>query len=199
MNTCQAVEIVSIKGPLPQKYLKDLARLRITLFRDFPFLYDGSLAREERYLEPYMNAENFLLVLVFDDKKIVGASTALPLVDEHPLFQKPFLQANLNPADFCYFGESLLDPEYRGQGIGKRFFEEREAHARALGLPNTCFCMINRPESHPRRPINAYSLKDFWRKLGYQEHSNLYARLSWKETGELEESVKKLHFWTKTL
>ncbi|KAF3363119.1 Uncharacterized protein PHSC3_000304 [Chlamydiales bacterium STE3] len=198
MNT-QTVEIVSIKGPLPKKYLKDLARLRIALFRDYPFLYDGSLAFEEKYLEPYMKSENFLLVLVFDEKKIVGASTALPLLEEHRAFQHPFIRANLNPSEFCYFGESLLDPEYRSQGIGKRFFEEREAHAHALGLPYTCFSMIDRPDNHPKRPSTAYSLKDFWRRMGYEQQHNLVANLSWKETGHLDETVKQLHFWTKKL
>ncbi len=37
-----------------------------------------------------------------------------------------------DPAEVFYLGESVLLSEYCGRGIGVRFFEQREAHARAL-------------------------------------------------------------------
>lgn len=201
-GTCMKTEtlnITTLKGPLPKEHLKDLARLRISIFRDYPFLYDGSLSYEEKYLEPYMKSDNFLLILVFDGKKIVGASTALPLAEEHKEFQVPFLEKNLNPGEFCYFGESMLEPEYRGKGISKHFFQERESHAKSLGLPSTCFCTINRPIDHPKRPKSFYTLNEFWKKLGYTEAENLVANCPWKELGDVEETNKPLQFWTKEL
>ena len=194
-----AIDIVPLKGPLPKQHLKDLAQLRISIFRDYPFLYDGSLAYEEKYLEPYMKSENFLLVLVFDGKKIVGASTALPLAEEHQEFQAPFIEKQLNPKEYCYFGESMLEPEYRGQGISKKFFLERENHAKSLGLPSTCFCSISRPLDHPKRPKNFYTLNEFWKKQGYKENFSLIANCSYKELGDVEETIKPLHFWIKKL
>lgn len=193
------VEIVSLKGPLPKQHLKDLARLRISIFREYPFLYDGSLSYEEKYLEPYMKSNNFLLVLVLDGKKIVGASTALPLAEEHSEFQAPFLEKKLDPKDYCYFGESMLEPEYRGQGISKQFFQKRESHAKDLGLHSTCFCTISRPKEHPKRPKDFYTLNEFWSKIGYKEEPGLVANCTYKELGDLDETVKPLHFWIKKL
>ncbi|HAO32021.1 MAG TPA: GNAT family N-acetyltransferase, partial [Candidatus Competibacteraceae bacterium] len=54
---------------------------------------------------------------------------------------EPFVARGDDPRRIFYYGESVLLPDYRGLGLGKRFFEEREAHVRALGRFETvCFC-----------------------------------------------------------
>jgi hypothetical protein len=35
--------------------VQDLAQLRITVFREFPYLYDGDLAYEQNYLRTYLD------------------------------------------------------------------------------------------------------------------------------------------------
>jgi hypothetical protein len=45
----------SFTGADVGQVLDDLARLRIAVFRDWPYLYDGDLAYERRYLELYTN------------------------------------------------------------------------------------------------------------------------------------------------
>lgn len=192
-----SLEILALKGPLPNKYVKDLARLRITLFRDYPFLYDGSLDYEEKYLLPYTKSENFLIVLVFDGKKIVGASTAMPLAEESDEVKNPFLMRRLDIFKFCYFGESILEMDYRGKGIGRKFFEEREAHAQSLGLTSFCFCTIVRPENHPKKSSSYYSLEGFWNSLGYRKIEGMVTEFAYKEIGETKESNKKMQFWIK--
>jgi predicted amidohydrolase len=66
--------------------------------------------------------------------------------------QAPFVAAGEDIGRICYFGESVLARKYRGQGIGVRFFEGREAHARATGFAVAAFCAVARPEEHPMRP-----------------------------------------------
>lgn len=192
-----SLEIQTLKGPLSQKYIKDLARLRITLFRDYPFLYDGSLDYEEKYLQPYTKSEQFLIVLVFDGKKIVGASTAMPLAEESSEVKDPFIMRRLDISKFCYFGESILEMDYRGKGIGRMFFEEREAHAQSLGLTSFCFCTIVRPENHPKKLPNYYSLEKFWKSLGYRKIEGMVTQFAYKEIGEAKESGKQMQFWIK--
>ncbi|MEZ4608155.1 MAG: hypothetical protein R2865_15535 [Deinococcales bacterium] len=58
--------------------IPQVAALRISIFRDFPYLYDGNEAYERSYLGRYVSAQDGLLLLVFDGDKIVGASTGLP-------------------------------------------------------------------------------------------------------------------------
>ena len=73
--------------------------------------------------------------------------------DETPSFQKPFIERGFALGQVFYFGESVLLPAYRGQGLGHRFFDEREDYARRLGRFNTtAFCAVERAEDDPRRP-----------------------------------------------
>ncbi len=42
------IQIKSVKGDAIKPYIKELAHLRIKIFRDFPYLYDGSLLGADR-------------------------------------------------------------------------------------------------------------------------------------------------------
>ena len=119
------------------------------------------------------------------------------MLDEGPEFQAAFLKAGYDLSTICYFGESILLPQYRGQGIGKVFFTRREAHVQTLGLKLSTFCAVDRPADHPLRLAGYRSLDDFWRSLGYTKRSELQATFEWKEIGEEIESSKTLTFWTK--
>lgn len=183
-----------------QPYIPAVAKLRIEIFRYFPYLYDGNMAYEEKYLHTYAQAPECVFVLVFNDKEIVGASTALPLCYETIEVQQPFIDAHYKIDEVFYFGESILQPAYRGQGIGRQFFVERENYAKKLGhFRYTSFCAVERSIDHPRRPIDYVPLDEFWHHRGYQKHPELQTQFSWKEIDETEESSKKMVFWLKEL
>ena len=181
-------------------YLGELARLRTTVFRDWPYLYDGDAAYEREYLETYARSRESLFVLASDGEAIVGASTAVPLADEVEAFQRPFRDAGIDPATVFYFGESVLLPEYRGRGLGHRFFDEREARATQLGrFGCTAFCAVVRDPADPRRPAGYRPLDPFWTQRGYVRHDDMRATLAWKEVGDTAASSHQLAFWLRTL
>jgi len=182
------------------RHLPELARLRITVFRDFPYLYDGDMAYEERYLQTYIKAQDSVVVLAWDGDRIVGASTAIPLREETPEVQAPFIAADYPVDEIFYCGESVLLPQYRGQGAGVAFFEHREAHARACGgYRYSCFCAVQRAADHPARPADFVPLDRFWSKRGYTIQPQLQTHFSWKELGETASTPKPMTFWMKTL
>lgn len=181
-------------------YLAEVARLRIQVFREWPYLYDGDRAYEERYLATYSGSPESLFVLVQDGARVVGASTGLPLADETDDFKRPFVALGYDPQRIFYFGESVLLPEYRGRGLGVRFFHEREGYARALGrFSHAAFCAVDRPTEHPRRPPAYVPLDDFWRRRGYRRHPELKTTYSWKDLDEPHQSAKQMVFWLKAL
>lgn len=189
---------VELRGVELAPWLDALGGMRIKVFREYPYLYDGTLEYEREYLQTYVNSPNSLVVLVVDESgHAVGATTCLPLVDEGPEFQEPFVKAGFALEDVCYFGESILLPEYRGKGIGKEFFKRREAHAARLGVKWMAFCAVNRPADHALRPADYRELDEFWRSQGYVKNPDLQAEFVWKEIGEDEESPKRLTFWMK--
>ncbi|HXH03729.1 MAG TPA: GNAT family N-acetyltransferase [Candidatus Competibacteraceae bacterium] len=194
------LRIERLSGPAIVPYLPALARLRIAVFREFPYLYDGSVAYEERYLQTYARSTRGVMVTVFDGEEIVGASSGLPLADETPEVQRPFLANGFKLEEVFYFGESVLLRPYRGCGLGVRFFQEREAHARALGgFRWTSFCAVQRPVDHPRRPADYVPLDAFWEKRGYRKHPELNTEFVWQDLDESEPSPKPMTFWLKPL
>ncbi|HEY8553903.1 MAG TPA: GNAT family N-acetyltransferase [Burkholderiales bacterium] len=195
-----AIDIVRIPGPELPRYLGEVARLRIEVFRDFPYLYDGDLGYEEEYLQTYVRSPRAVIVLACAGDRIVGASTAIPLADESEEFQRPFLAHGYELEEVFYCGESVLQRDYRGRGIGVRFFEEREAHARALGgFRWSSFCAVERPENHPLRPADYVPLDAFWTKRGYTRHPELWTTFRWKDIDQPEQTDKKMVFWLKRL
>ena len=101
--------------------------------------------------------------------------------------------------DIYYGAESVLLPEYRGQGIGHRFFDLREAFARSLGRKWLAFCSVTRPDDHPLRPATYRTNDAFWRGRGYAPLPGVQAEFAWKDVGEAAETVKRLQFWMRRL
>ena len=153
-----------LRGKDLLSHLDALAELRMTVFRDFPYLYDGSQAYERNYLRTYAESPGSICFIARDGDAIVGASTAIPMADETDAFRQPFIEAGWNPDDIFYYGESVLLPEYRGEGIGVAFFDRREAHAREQGYRYAVFCAVVRPEDHPARPEDYEPLDNFWHR-----------------------------------
>lgn len=179
-------------------YIGELARLRIDVFRDFPYLYDGDLDYEMRYLKTYVDSQGAVIVVVLDGDRVVGAATGLPLSQETQEFQRPFVDLGHAPQRFFYCAESVLDRGYRGRGLGVRFFVEREAHARALGgFDYFCFCAVDRPSDHPLRPADYVPLDRFWLRRGYRREPSLRTTYVWKDIDQPEETAKSMTFWLK--
>ncbi|MDD1614501.1 MAG: GNAT family N-acetyltransferase [Methylococcaceae bacterium] len=192
------IRIERYSGAALQRYISELARLRIEVFRDFPYLYDGDYDYEKKYLQLYIDTPESVVVLAFDGDKVVGASTAIPMKYETDQLKKPFIEHGYNLDDVFYCSESVLNKDYRGLGLGVRFFEQREAHAEDLGgFKTITFCCVERPLDHPRRPANYVPLDKFWNKRGYYKHPELTTTYSWKDLDEPQETPKPMTFWLK--
>jgi GNAT superfamily N-acetyltransferase len=193
------LRLETFTGSAAKPYLSELANLRMTIFREFPYLYEGDLVYEENYLGVYLASPDYFLAIVFDDKKVVGATTAIPLAQETEEFKKPFVEQGYRLEEIFYFGESLLYANYRGQGLGVKFFEMREAQAKKYGANLAAFCAVERPNDHPLKPANYTPLQAFWRKRGYERQAQLHTTYAWKDVGDLTETEKPMIFWTKQL
>lgn len=186
-------------GSAIQPFIADAARLRITVFREWPYLYEGDDAYERDYLLTYSQNPQSLFVVTHAGPDVVGISTGIPLVAETDEVKAPFLAAGIDPGTVFYFGESVLLPAWRGCGIGVDFFRERERYARSLpGIQRAAFCAVDCPVAHPARPADYVPLDGFWGRRGFAK-TTLRTEFTWKETGEAKASPKTLTFWLKLL
>ena len=199
-----AVHVEPLTGAEIAGALPALAELRIAVFREWPYLYEGSLDYEQHYLSRFAKADGAVIVAARDGDTIVGVATAAPLGGHTAAFVPLFAKHGYDPDRIFYFGESVLLAAYRGQGIGHRFFDHREARARMQSGANgafthTAFCGVVRPADHPKRPPGYRPLDGFWTKRGYAKVEDLIGSFSWKEIGESAETEKPMQFWIKEL
>jgi GNAT superfamily N-acetyltransferase len=178
--------------------LDDLARLRVRVFRDWPYLYDGDAEYERGYLSRYAKGDS-IVVAAHAGGEMVGAATGMPLSDHADDFAAAFEGTGIDMKDVFYCAESVLLTGYRGQGAGHAFFDRREAHAKRLGFGKVAFCGVVRPGDHPARPEGYRPLDGFWRARGYAPLDGVVAHFGWRDIGAAEETDKPLQFWMRTV
>lgn len=179
--------------------MRALATLRLTVFRSWPYLYDGSADYEAAYLSEFLSDPSSVLIVARIGEIPIGMATASPLLTQSDTITAPFKAAGIDVEPVFYFGESVLLNQFRGMGIGHRFFDERESAAAQFGATRSTFCEVARSDDHPRRPARARDLTSFWQKRGYQRVENLDVFLNWKDVDEVHETPHRMLFWMKAL
>lgn len=191
------LEILSGAALLP--HLDAVAKLRIAVFRDWPYLYEGDVGYEREYLAAYAQSSNSVVALARDGDAVIGASTGIPLAEDSAEFKAPFLARGIDVGKVFYCGESVLLPAYRRRGIGHAFFDARESHARALGgFTHTAFAAVDRDECDSRKPADHHGNEAFWGKRGYVRQPGMTMQLHWNEVG-IGEIGHPLTFWLRPL
>lgn len=194
------VRVEFMRGEAITPLLPALSRLRIAVFRAWPYLYDGTPEDENEYLAHFAASAGAGLAVAFDGAQPVGCSTAMPMADADEAIRAPLADAGFPAPRTAYFGESVLLPSYRGQGVGVAFFAERERHARdVLGADFAAFCAVDRPAVHPLKPADAVPLDAFWTHRGFVRLPGVACEMSWKQVDGAEEVTNRLTFWAKPL
>jgi GNAT superfamily N-acetyltransferase len=193
------MKVRSLTGREMEQALPALARLRIEVFRAYPYLYAGTEGYELDYLHTFSRAPDALIVTAENEAgEIVGCATGSALTWHHVEFAEPLVDAGIDLATTFYFGESVLLPTYRGHGIGHAFFYAREAHALAHGFKRACFCAVERPADHPQRPDEYSPLDAFWTARGYSHLEGAASHFDWPETPNGPQIVHRMHYWTRS-
>lgn len=191
-----ALTINKLSGSQIQAAADHLAQMRIKMFREFPYLYEGTIAYEKEYLKQYTNSEDSLFLTIEAEGNIVGMLSSLPLADTDPGFQKPFVENGDNVDEIFYIGEVIIEPAARGHWkITPKLFDKVEAHAKEKGFKSTVFCTVVRPEDHPMRPKGYRPLDLLCKFRGYEKLPGYLCHFEWQDVGQDKESTKPLQYW----
>ena len=159
-----------LRAPAPE-----LAQLRIEVFRDWPYLYDGDLAYERSYISCFLMRPTTLRSAPLMATRSSGHR-------RHPRSQpacgyssQPFLAAGEPLERIFYFGESVLKERLSRARARPCIFRRARGSRGNARLPKTAFCGVVRPHDHPLRPSGYEPLDPFWRKRGYRPLTGMIA------------------------
>jgi len=191
-------------GPAIAPFVREMAEFRIRGFRAFPYLYEGTTAYEEKYLQGYVKEPRALLVRVLDGEQVIAVATSTPLASSADIVAEApqrFAAAGHDPKSFYYYAEILVNPAYRGRGVARRVYEERERHARAWGYRHLCLAVVERPEGHPLKPKDYAPPERIWIRDGFEKSAIRFA-YEWptiQPDGTIVEQQNPMVFWMKGL
>lgn len=144
-------------GHRAKPYIRQLAALRTTVFREYQNDYNIDPEDGETYLSTYTDSPDSIAAIAFCGDNVIGYSVGFPLEHAQDDLSLLFSEHGYEPACIFYFCESALLKEFRRQGIGIRMLEEMERHVRKMGrFDYTAFCDLQSPEKNR-----------FWQKRGY--------------------------------
>lgn len=193
------LRVFHLQGCDARPHFADMARLRIELFREFPYLYQGDVDYEKAYLETYFSCPETNVLLVYAADAMIGFSTSIPLSSELPEIRAPYERCGLDTAEFLYLGEALLETPFRGQGILRVFHEFHENAARRAGKRFTTLMTVDRPDDHPLRPAGHTPMDVLLAHFGYEKLPGCAVCMEWHQADTCQTELNTLSVWLKEL
>lgn len=185
-------------GQQSRRYAEQIASIRLELFREFPYLYLGTVEEEYEYLSMYFDSPSATLVLGFDrENQLVCYSSSLAVDDCTDDIKLPC--ASLGYLNILYIGEVMLRSDYRSRGISRYCMAHHEALAREGGYDAVVFMTIDRSHDHPCAPVGYRPLDDLWIKYGYKRVTGVSVLQSWRQVDTQEYVSHTLSLWIKPI
>jgi len=185
-----------LKGTQIKLIEKSFADLRITIFREYPYLYEGDLPTEKQYFA--MFGDNTLCIIAKDRSKVVGMIIGTPLQDIFKRLLEPLAEVSIEK--MFYLADILVVKSYRGQRIGHTLFELFEKEVRKIG----CFTSIIIREilkspGDQAKPSDYRSLDSFWDKRGFKKMEGISQQEQWTVIGDDTTSSHTMIYQVKNL
>lgn len=197
----ESFSMKTFKGESITPFLKDITDLCITIYKEYPYCYEGTEEEYFPFIEYYALSDNGIASLLFDNDRPVGIAIGMPMSEMREKYREPFTKARPYE-DFdklFYLGEFLLLKNYRGRGLGKEMYLEIERSVKENeNLKKICFCKIDESNQIHLESENYKPLDGFWEKIGFNKCDDITVIVHWQNVGEVDDSPHKLVYWLKS-
>jgi len=198
------IKIQTIIGNNISSYIDSIAEFRINVFKEFPYLYQGNVEGERKYLVNYANDPQATLIVAKVNSKLVGIATGIPLNASLHLLDDIRIELSkksFDPKKFYYCGEMIILEDYRNQGLGAKLYEQQKSQIQCWGFTYFCALTVKRSTTHPLKPKNYIDIKNFLDKIGYKKFG-FELPCHWPtilSSGKVKNIKNKLILWTKEI
>lgn len=195
-------DIKLFHGQAISNWIEQAAKLRLSEFKEFPYLYVGNMDAERKYLTCYSQDSHSIFAIAFCNNEIAGITTGIPLINNAGVttnMPEIFKKNGFNPQDYYYCGEFIVLPKYRGQGIAKQLFTAQSDYIKKCGYKSLFLMTVDREPNHPLKPKDYVSTDPLWEKLGFVK-THMKLQQSWPTmmpNGEVTNINNSLSFWIK--
>lgn len=193
------LKIETYQGPEIAPYTQQIVKLVDTIYRQYPYLYNGDDAGYIDYLDSYARSKNAIICLVFDGNKIVGIAAGMPMTEAREIYWEPLKKHGYDLNTLFYQGEFGLLPAYHNQGVEEAMFHKVEEFVRKGPYKSIAFWEVESSTSPSQRPENYLPSDPFWKRLGFIRYSELNFNMFWTNINEKKESPHLAVYWLKPL
>ncbi len=192
------IQFEVLKGAQIKSIEQSFANLRIAIFREYPYLYEGDLATEKQYFD--MFGGNTICIIAKDASTVVGVIIGTPLQEIFDQFLKPLIEADISVEKMFYLADLLVLKSYRGKRIGHSLYElfEKEVQ-KTEQFTNILIREIFKSPDDPKKPSAYYSLDPFWDKRGFKKMEGISQQDQWKAIGDEDISLHTMVYRMKKL
>ena len=181
-----------------------IAKQRLAVFKEYPYLYRGTFSEEYAYLGWFLKLPHTAVAVAYRQDEPVGFLTGTSFTDFDEHFEGTidlFKKAGFDHTLYYYFGEVIILPEYRGLGLSKQLFAAMENYVRTkTSFSKACF-VCEEHEQHPLKPKDYKELSVLWLRFGYKK-TDLPVYFNWptiQQNGQTKEQEHVMNYWIKNL
>lgn len=200
------VQTISVKlcfGEQIRLYTRDLSHLCLEVYKEWPYLYEGSEEEGVEYIEErYVKNPDSLVCLAFQGNQLIGAAMGLPLCHAPPHYLTCF-KSDESLKDVFYWGELAVVPKHRHLKVAKEIYTKMGKEVIDSGKYRAiAFCEVTRSsdfiQKYPK-PDQYRGNDSLWLHLNFEIKANLTCQGKWRLVGEAQESTQDMVYWWKTL
>jgi GNAT superfamily N-acetyltransferase len=155
-----------------------IAQLRIDTFKEYPYLYSGTLEGERDFLQTYNEHQHEMVGQATVDGTLAGILTGKPL-SIFPEATDLFKKEGLNPEEYYYFGEIIILSDFKNKSVDTQLFNNLEQQVKQWGYTKACLMIATDQQNHSMRPASYEDYEaSLCKRLGYVK-TTITISLTW--------------------